>query len=67
MPNKKRIKGKMAELGFTQKDIAKELELSPATVSQKINGVRPMYLDEAKKLAEILRVKDDEFRSIFFD
>lgn len=57
----------MAELGFTQKDIAKELELSPATVSQKINGVRPMYLDEAKKLAEILRVKDDEFRSIFFD
>ena len=66
VPNTRKIKGRMAELGLTQKDIAEKLDLSQATVSQKISGSRPLYLDEAQKIAELLCIEDEEFRSFFW-
>lgn len=65
MPNSKLIKARMAELELTQKDLAKALNLAPATISQKINNIRPLYLDEALSFAEILHIKDSDFRNFF--
>ena len=42
MINSNKIKGRIVEMGFTQKDVAKRLKLSAPTVSQKINNLRPM-------------------------
>lgn len=64
--NVSKIKGRLAELNLTQKDVAKALGIAPPTASQKINRVRPMDLDEAEKLADLLKIKDDEFRDYFF-
>lgn len=64
--NTLKIKGRMVELGLTQKDVAKELKLAPPTVSQKINNVRPMYLSEAEKIAKLLKINNDEFAIYFF-
>ena len=64
--NVSKIKGRLAELNLTQKDVAKALGIAPPTVSQKLNRVRPMDLEEAEKLANLLEIKDEEFRDYFF-
>lgn len=66
MVNTKKLKARIAEQGMTQKEVAKALNLAPATISQKINNVRPMYLKEADKLADLLKIKCFEFGEYFF-
>ncbi len=66
MINSNKIKGRMVELGITQKDVAKHLNIAPPTVSQKINNVRPMDLDEAEALAKMLEIQSGEFGIYFF-
>ena len=66
MPNAEKIKKRIAEMTMTQADVAKELNIAAPTLSQKINGVRPFYLDEAEKLAEILKIEMSRFGEYFF-
>ena len=66
MINTNKIKGRMREMEIVQADVAKELGLAEATVSQKLNGKRPMDLDEAMKLAEMLKIGDPDFGAYFF-
>ena len=66
MLNTDKIKGRMRELGIVQADVAKRLNLAEPTVCQKINGKRPMDLDEAKALAEMLVIDKSEFGTYFF-
>lgn len=64
--NSKKIKERIKELGLTQGDIAKALGLAQSTVNQKINNVRSMSVDEAEKLAELLKIGDQDFCIYFF-
>ncbi|CAI3662516.1 MULTISPECIES: helix-turn-helix domain-containing protein [Clostridium] len=66
MVNTLKLKARIMEFGFNQKDIAKVLNLAPSTVSQKINNVRPMYLKEADTLANLLKINTMEFGEYFF-
>lgn len=66
MINTRKIQGRMRELGIRQADVAKTLGLAEPTVSQKINGRRPMDLDEAKKLAQMLHIEKCDFGVYFF-
>ena len=66
MPNAQMIKDRMRERGLTQKDVAADLGIAAPTVSQKINGVRPMDLDEARKIAALLGIESGEFGEYFF-
>lgn len=66
MINSSKIKGRMAELGITQKDVARFLNIAAPTVSQKINNVRPMDLNEAEALAKMLKIQPGEFGAYFF-
>lgn len=66
MINTLKIKGRIAELGLTQKDIAENLKIALPTVSQKINNISPMSLSEAEKIATLLKIRNDEFASYFF-
>lgn len=66
MPNARKIKARMVELGLTQKDISKALNLAPATISQKFNGIRPMSLQEAQDLSVLLKIEDADFGDYFF-
>ena len=56
----------MAELQITQKDVAVSLGLAQPTVNQKINNIRPMDLNEAEKLSDLLRIKPEDFAVYFF-
>lgn len=66
MLNVDKVRGRMAELKLTQKDVARALGIATPTVSQKLNRVRPMDLDEAEKLAALLRLENDQFGEYFF-
>lgn len=66
MLNVDKIRGRMAELRLTQKDVANALGIAVPTASQKLNRVRPMDLDEAEKLAALLRLEDSQFGTYFF-
>ena len=66
MINTCKIKGRMAELEVTQKDVAAFLGVAQPTINQKINNVRPMDLDEAEKLTEMLKIPPEEYGQYFF-
>ena len=66
MPNTEKLKQRMAQLGITQTELAKEIGVATPTICQKINNVRPFLLDEAEKVAEILKIKNEEFGFYFF-
>lgn len=66
MINTLKIKARMVECGLKQKDIAEALNLSPATISQKLNNVRPMYLKEANLLSDLLGITTEEIGEYFF-
>lgn len=66
MLNVPKVRGRMAELNLTQKDVAKALDIAASTASQKLNRVRPLDLDEAEKLAKLLGLKDEQFAEYFF-
>jgi len=64
--NSFKIRGKIVENGLTQTALADELGLSQSTLSQKINGYRPITRLELIKLKEVLQLTDDEFIELFF-
>lgn len=66
MINTTKIRERMAELGITQRTVADKLGLAAPTVSQKLNRLRPMDLEEAKKLAEILELDSSQMSEYFF-
>lgn len=66
MLNTMKIKGRMAELGITQKDVGAALHIAPATANQKINNIRPMDLGQAENLANLLKIEDKDFGIYFF-
>lgn len=66
MLNVDKVRGRMAELRLTQRDVADALGIAVPTASQKLNRVRPMDLDEAEKLASLLKLGNDELGLYFF-
>lgn len=66
MINTAKIKGRLRELGKTQADLADYTGIAQSTVNQKINGDRPLFLDEAEQFAIFLGIKDSEFCFYFF-
>lgn len=65
MVNANKIKGRMRELGITQADVAKFLNVAQPTVNQKINNIRPFDLDEAEKFSNLLGIDTCEFGAYF--
>lgn len=66
MLNVSKVRGRMAELNISQKDVAEALGIATSTASQKLNRVRPMDLDEAEKLASLLQIDNHQFGDYFF-
>lgn len=61
-----KIKGRLAEKSLTQGDVAKAWKCAAPTVSQKLNGKRPMNLDEAEILGKLLELDDKEYYEFFY-
>ena len=66
MLSSEKLKARMKEKGITQKQIADVLGVAPPTISQKLNGIRPMDLNEAKTIADELEIDSADFGIYFF-
>lgn len=66
MINTNKVKGRIIELGMNQQDVAEQLGLAQPTLSQKLNNIRAMDLEEAEKLSRILQISNEDFCSYFF-
>lgn len=66
--NRRKLKAKLVECDVKHKDLAaKEVwNCAVCTVSQKLNGVRPISLSEANILSSILHLTPQEYYDIFF-
>lgn len=67
MINTGKIKGKMVEMQITQRDVADKLEIAQSTLNLKINNRRPMNLNEAEKICELLNISANEVGEYFFE
>lgn len=57
----KRIRARMIMLGLRNRDLAKAWGCAEQTASQKLNGTRPLSLEEANKLARLLKLSEVEY------
>lgn len=66
--NLAKLRGKLKESGVVHKELAAKdcLDLALSTVSQKLNGVRPIHLHEANKISKKLNLTPQEYYDIFF-
>lgn len=65
MSNNK-LKGKIAEAGFSQRSLAKEIGMSKNSLNSKINGKTPFNTTEIQRICEKLGITDlSEKASIF--
>jgi transcriptional regulator with XRE-family HTH domain len=53
-----KLKGRMAELGMSRKEVAEKLGICEKSYSFKINGERPFTIPEAEKLITILSLSN---------
>ena len=66
MINSDKVKGRMKELGITQRDMAKVLRMSEPAVSQKLNNQKATNLEQAKIIAYMLNIEGGELKEYFF-
>lgn len=66
MPNFRKLRGVMAEVGYTQAALAEEMKMSRSTLSSKINGKLHFDVEEATKICEILKITDPELKCEIF-
>ena len=62
MIDTRKVRARMILLGLTQPDLAKQMNINVATLNQKINNKRRIYMDEYLKLCEILQLNTTEER-----
>jgi plasmid maintenance system antidote protein VapI len=66
MVNHNKLKGLMVERGLKVEELAKRLNLSRQSTSDKINGRRSISLIEAMTISEALGMSKEERDAIFF-
>lgn len=62
----KKIKGKMAELGFTQCSFAAALGISRETLRNYLNDYNKLTFEIMLKMIDVLKLTPKEARTIFF-
>lgn len=67
MFKKLKLKGKIAESGLTQSEIAEKIGISAPSLNAKVNGARPFTIDEVQRLVQAINLTNDDLISIFFD
>lgn len=66
MLNVELVKRRLDDLNLTQGDVAAALNVAKPTANQKLNRIRPLSLDEAERLARLLKITPEEFGKYFF-
>ena len=65
MTNSNKLKAKIAEKGLTMTELAKNIQMSSASFSQKANGKTKFSQEDIRKIDRELNLKPEEIREIF--
>lgn len=63
--NAEKIKQRMREKRITQQELADELGLKISSMNQKLCGKRTIYLHEAVRICEVLKIPPEKFAHYF--
>ena len=58
--------GRIKECGYTQKSLAKVIEISESHFCQKLSGKYPFTQKEIDKICDALKISVDEIGAFFF-
>lgn len=61
------LKHKRLDKSLTLENVAVKLGLTTCTYANKEKGICKFYIDELKKLCEILDISNDEMLNVFFN
>ena len=64
--DQRKLLGRMAEAGYTQKMLAADLGKSENSISNKINGKSSFTTDEILKICDLLRITADREKAQIF-
>ena len=62
----KKLKGKMAEAGYTQKSLAKAIGISANSLGDKMNKKRAFNTNEIDAICEVLNITDPAEKALIF-
>ena len=60
------LRGKMAEKGFSQRDLAQKIRMSENALSAKIKGLRSFRVSEVIAICGILEISDPVEQALIF-
>lgn len=61
-----KLKGKIAEAGYSQRSLAAELGMSKNTLNSKVNGKIPFNTNEIEKICDKLGIHDGAEKAAIF-
>lgn len=61
----RKLKGKLSEHSMKQFQLAEVLELSPASVSNRMSGRNPFNIDEIYKICDVLQIPYEQIPIYF--
>ncbi|MEX5398753.1 helix-turn-helix transcriptional regulator [Streptococcus sp. ZJ93] len=67
MAKTNKLKALIVERGLTQSKVAETIGVDKTTLSRKINNSTPFTVEEAKKIATLLKMTAEQATEIFFD
>lgn len=66
MLDKNLFKSVVVRKGYTQETLAAALEMSPNTMSSRVNGKSCFNIDEVDKICEILEITNNDEKAAIF-
>ncbi len=60
------LRAKMVEAGYNQRTLAKKINISENTLSNKLNGNRAFDVDEVVSICAVLNINSDEEKAYIF-
>ncbi len=66
MTNTSKLKGRMAEQGYTLSSLSEELHISRPSLRKRINGTADFKVSEIENLCSVLKIPISEVGNYFF-
>lgn len=61
-----KLRGRIREKNYSEKEFAECINMSPATLSSKLNGITSFNTEEIKKAVKVLEIPEQEIIIYFF-
>lgn len=61
-----KLLGRIRELGFTQKTLAKAIGINESTLNGKLNNKTPFTMKDIDRICEVLNIHNSEIGTYFY-